>query len=174
MRLRLRPSDSEFFWWERDPLYSHLTQTVTYVITSSTPALSGPYFVFQNVGNIFAGGFASGSGTITYSINSGPNQALTALGNNLTPSVNDLTIVGTQTGATVNNIVRLNAGTFTTSGNVAAAPPSNGSFNTFIIDNNGMQHSGFGVAVPEPKSAMLLLSGGLGLLFLMRSARRSR
>ncbi len=155
------------------PFTLTLSQTVAYVITSSTPAFSGPYFVFQNVGNVFAGGFSFGSGTITYSLNGGPAQTLISLGNNLTANVTDLTILGTQTGATVGNIVRLNAVTFTTSGNVAAAPPPDGSYNTFIIDNNGAQRSGLGVAVPEPQSVALFASGALILLFALQRIRKS-
>lgn len=157
------------------PLKLTLAAPVAYTITSSTPALSGPYFVFQNVGNVFAGGFDSaGSSTLTYSVDGGPPQSLTSLGNNLTPNPVDLTSLGTQTGATVGSIVRLNAGTFTSSVNVAAAPPLNGSYNTFVIDNNGAAHSGFGVTVPEPQSALLLASGAVGLLLRPGGRRKSR
>jgi hypothetical protein len=152
------------------PLTLTLSQPVAYTITSSTPTLNGPWFVFQNVGNVFGGGFDSGSSTITYSINGGSAQSLTSLANNLTPNPTDLTILGTQTGATAGDIVRLNAGTFTTNGNVAVAPPTNGSYDTFVIDNNGTQHSGLGVTVPEPQSAALL---AMGLLFRRRRGRKS-
>ncbi len=156
------------------PITLTLPQPVDYAITSSTPTLSGPYFVFQNVGNIFAGGFDNaGSSTITYSVNGGPAQSLTSLANNQAPNPIDLTILGTQTGATVGNIVRLNAGTFTSSVNVAAAPPMNGSYDTFVVDNNGAQHSGLGVSVPEPQSAVILASGAMGLMFGRRRGPKS-
>ncbi len=155
------------------PITLTLSQSVAYTITSSTPTLNGPYFVLQNGGNIFAGGFDTGISTITYSINGGPAQSLNSLANNLTLNPSDLTFLGTQTGATMGSIVLLNAGTFTTSINIASPPPANGSFNTFVIDNNGSPHSGFGVGVPEPYPTALLASGAMGLFVALRRGRKS-
>lgn len=157
------------------PFSLTLNQPIEFLITTSLPAANGPYFVFQNVGNL--GSLGAVSGTITFTINGGPSQTINSMQSGIAGGAigpNDVFIFGTATSANAGDAVRLLAGTLTTTGNVAAAPPSNGIYNAIVTDNDGTQHSGFGVAVPEPQSGVLLLVGGLSLLFLARTAQRSR
>ena len=150
------------------PFSLTLNQPVDFTITTTFGNGSGPFFIFQNVGNLFNQLGSSVSGNITFSINGGANQPITDIdsgtsGGDVGP--NDMYIYGALTGANAGDVIHLNAGTITTTGNVAAAPPPNGFYNAFITDENANRVSNI---VPEPQSAALLLAGGLGFLFLMR------
>lgn len=51
----------------------------TFSITSGVTSSSGPFFIFQNVGDFTGGAIISLSGEVTYSINGGASQILTSL-----------------------------------------------------------------------------------------------
>jgi hypothetical protein len=159
------------------PLSLTLNQPVVYTITTGFSV--GPFFIFQNVGNPFHGAGDGGlHGNISFTINGGASQEIDIMNSGVNVGVvtaNDLYIFGSEPGANVGDVIFLSAGTLATFGNVAAPPPSNGSYTTFITDGSGNLVSTNGVAVPEPQSAALLVTaGGLGFLFLMRRPRRSR
>jgi hypothetical protein len=158
------------------PLSLTLNQPVVYTITTGFSV--GPFFIFQNVGNPFNGAGGTVLGTISFTINGGASQVIYTINSGVNVGVvtaNDLYIFGSEPGANAGDIIFLSAGTLTTTGNVAAPPPANGSYTTFITDGSGNLVSTNGIAVPEPQSAALLVTaGGLGFLFLMRQPRRSR
>ena len=158
------------------PLSLTLNQPVVYTITTGFSV--GPFFIFQNVGNPFNGmGGDSPRGTISFTINGGASQEIYTMNSGVNVGVvtaDDLVIFGNEPGANAGDVILLSAGTLTTSGNIQAPPPPNGSYTTFIADGSGNLVSTNGIAVPEPQSAALLVAGGLGFLFLMRRPRRSR
>jgi hypothetical protein len=135
-----------------NPLSISLQQPVSYTINNSQCALStsGPIFLFDEAGNPFGSGVLL-NGTITFSVNAGAAQPITnansgVIAGNVTP--NDLFIYGQLQSVPNGSIVTLSAGTVTTTGNVAAAPPANGSFTTFIVDGNtGNRCSANGIAL---------------------------
>ncbi|MDQ6765607.1 MAG: PEP-CTERM sorting domain-containing protein [Verrucomicrobiota bacterium] len=160
------------------PFSLTLNQPVVFTITSALANGNGPAFVFKNVGsNPFGNNITPMTGTITFSINNGAAQTVN-MGNSGfaigTITANDLYIFGALPGASVGNVIRLNSGTLTTTGNVPGLRPANGSYTTVITDGSGVLSSTNGVAVvPEPQSVALLVAGGLGLLVAVRRARRT-
>lgn len=158
------------------PLSITLLQPVVFTINIAGPQ-TGPIFVFQGAGNPFAGASFAATGNISYSVNGAGNQALTGFGSGITTgniSPNDIFANGALGSLNLGDTIRLNAGTLTTSSNVAAAPPASGSFTTFVANNSGVRISTFGAPVPEPRSSVLLLIGGLGLLVMIQRVRRTR
>jgi hypothetical protein len=154
-----------------------LTQPVIYTITSAFGAGNGPAFIFQNLGNVFGGQFAT-TGTITYTINGGAPISFDTVGSGVTRGAlmpNDVYALsqGTLPGANVGDVIRLNVGTETTTIGVVGARPADGPRMTVILDTGGVLASEPGIAVvPEPQSVALVLTGGLGLSFGIRAARR--
>ena len=164
------------------PLSFTLPEPVTYVATSTDPF--APHFVFQNLGNLFV--FTTGLiGDITYTINLGPPQTINAV-NPVGVSQNDITTNDvfffdqfmTLPGVSLGDAIVLSAGTLTTTSPIAAAAPSNGMFNTFIIDSVGNKISTFGTvtaSVPDSMSTLWLvlpLAGMLAVAHLRRFAAR--
>jgi hypothetical protein len=120
------------------PLSFSLKAPVTYTVTAA-PTNLAPYFVFRNTENL---NFAVPiSGSITYSVNGGPAQTLVIARSGFSIgelAVEDLFFYGTFIALNVGDVVTLTAGTCTTTGNVAAAAPANGSYTTLIFDGNGV------------------------------------
>lgn len=150
------------------PLTITLLNPVTYTINNSActttglPAATGPVFVFDEAGNPFLNSFPSisSTSTIRYSINGGTAQLITTA-NSGRAAVNDRTekdiyVFGNTQSLPINSTVVLSAGTITTSGNVTAAPPANGSFSTFITNNFGTRCSTVSAA---PTAATVSVSG---------------
>ncbi len=157
------------------PLSLTLSQPVVYTITTGFNV--GPFFIFQNVGDPFHHLGSTVVGNIRFTINGGASQVLYTMnsGENVgVVTANDLYIYGDEPGANAGDAILLSAGTLTTLANVAAPPPANRSYTTFITDGSGNLVSTNGIAIPEPRSAALLVAGGVGFLFLVRRPRRSR
>lgn len=157
------------------PLSLTLSQPVVYTITTGFSV--GPFFIFQNVGDPFHHLGSAVVGNIRFTINGGANYFMDTInsGENVgVVTANDLYIFGSEPGANAGDVILLSAGTLTTLANVAAPPPANGSYTTFVTDGSGKLVSTNGIAIPEPRSAALLVAGGLGVLFLVRRPRRSR
>jgi hypothetical protein len=157
------------------PFVLTLNAPVTYATTASAGNGTGPFFLFKGVGNVFARTITSVVGSITFSIDGGAPQSITiensgAVGNSL--AAEDVFIYGSLPGVAPGSVITLTAGTLTTTFDVPGAPPSNGSFTTFIVDGNGTRNSTDGVSVvPEPATWGLLL-GGFGLLASVLRFRR--
>ncbi len=140
------------------PLTITLLNPVTYTInntactTTGLPATTGPAFLFDEAGNPFFNTFrnVTSTSTIRYSINGGAAQPITMANsgrasNDLT--TNDIYVFGNTQSLPINSTVVLSAGTITTTGNVTAAPPANGSFPTFINNNFSIRCSTNGVSM---------------------------
>jgi hypothetical protein len=157
------------------PLTITLNSPVLYTITTASSS-NAPLFDFQSVGNIFHGSPVSLAGSIAFSINGGAAQMLNTLNSGAFTGIirqADFLAYGPLPGVSVGNVVTLTAGSLTTTSNVAAAPPANGSYQTFITDGNGSTLEAVnGIAVPEPSSLALATLGGAGLLLML--ARRLR
>jgi hypothetical protein len=156
------------------PLSISLQQPVAYTINNSQCALntSGPIFLFDEAGNPFGSGvFLTGS--ITFSINGGAPQPIANGNSGVTAgdvTANDLFIYGQLQSVPNGSTVVLSAGTVTTTGNVVAAPPANGSFITFVVDaNTGNRCSTNGIVLGTTAAAVsvsgrvLTGDGGAGL-----------
>lgn len=143
------------------PLSISLQQSLIYTITDADCAAGGPIFVFDEAGNPFSGSGPTVMGTIAYSINNGaaiPIQVANSgvAASDVTP--NDLFVYGNFSGAASGSTVILRAGTVTTNGNIAAAPPANGSFATFLTSDTGVRCSSNGVPI-APSAAAVSISG---------------
>ena len=160
------------------PLTLTLNAPVTYAITAAGANGNAPLFDFQGVGNVFVN--LTVSGTVTFTINGGAAQTFTKINSgfaNGSVAAADAYIYGALPGVAVGNTVVLTAGTLTTSGNFAGAPPAGGSFPTFVFDGFGTKLDAVnGVSVvPEPSTWALLGVGvaGLGVVTLRRRAARA-
>jgi hypothetical protein len=143
------------------PLSISLQQSVIYTITDSDCSAGGPIFVFDEAGNPFSGSGPTVMGTIAYSINAGTAQPILVANSGVAASdvtPNDIFVYGNFSGVSSGSTVILRAGTVTTSGNVAAAPPANGSFATFLTSDTGVRCSGNGVPL-APSAASVSISG---------------
>jgi hypothetical protein len=143
------------------PLSISLQQSVIYTITDSDCSTGGPIFVFDEAGNPFFGSGPVVSGTIAYSINSGAAQPILIANSGVAASdvtANDLFVYGNFSGVSSGSMVILRAGTITTNGSIAAAPPANGSFNTFLTSDTGVRCSSNGVPI-APSAASVSISG---------------
>ena len=158
------------------PLTLTLNAPVTYKVT--TAAANAPFVVFQSVGNVL--GSVPVSGMLTFTINGGAAQMFTYLNSGASGGGGaevpaDAFLYGSEPGLAVGDTVVLNAGTLTTTGNFAGAPPASGSFQTFLTDGNDDKLDAVnGVSTaPEPSTwALLSLAvGGLGLTLRRHAAR---
>jgi hypothetical protein len=145
------------------PLSITLRRSVTYTInnTQCANAGTGPAFLFDEAGNPFSNTFPSFTGTITYSINGGAAQPITKANSgtaNNARTTNDIYVFGNVPGVSNGSTVVLSAGTITTTGNVTAAPPADGRFPTFIVNNFSIQCSANGVSA-SPTAATVSISG---------------
>ncbi len=147
------------------PLSITLLNPVTYDISNgacSDTTSTGPLFLFDEAGNPFGGTLTNFTGNITYSISGGAAQSITrgnsgTTSNNRTP--NDIFVTGSNLqDVFLGSRVVLSAGTITTTTNVAAAPPANGSFTTFIVSNTSVRCSLNGVSAPTT-AATVSISG---------------
>ena len=153
------------------PLTLSLAQTITYTITNPRTS-DAPLFVFEDLGNLFQNGQYIVNSTITFSRNGGEALTITTVNSGISSfdlSANDVYMYGPMAGANVGDVITLRSGSITTMSNVAAAAPSNGSYDTFVVDGQGVRLSPNGVAVPEPQSVLL---GVIGLGVLLVCARR--
>lgn len=148
------------------PLTLTLLESVSYTVTTSSSS-EAPLFDFENL-NFLASYSGASSDSLTFSIDGGaPISA-----NELAPGGGDTYAFNTGfPGVTAGQVVTLNAGSFTVSGDFADAAPAGGSFYTYITDSSGNSISTGGLAVPEPSTWALFLLGGLGAFLF---ARRSR
>src|SRR4028118_744809 len=84
------------------PLTITLQQSVTYTINNSNCSAGGPVFIFDEAGNPFLGAFLPVTGTMTFFINGGTAQPITAAASGVTTanniSPNDIFVFGAQTG----------------------------------------------------------------------------
>jgi hypothetical protein len=102
------------------------------------------------------------TGTISFSINGGVLRPIVAevsgyVGGDTT--FNDLALIGnTSTNVANGSTVVLSAGTVTTTTNIAAARPVNGSYITYITNQDGARCSSNGVAA-VPTAATVSISG---------------
>ena len=167
-------ADLSFSGGNGSPMTMTLNMSVSYTITAD--ATAAPFFIFEDVGDIFGINPTAVTGTITFTINGGSPFTLDTMDSGYTAgsvTPNDLFIYPSmQPGLSIGDVVVLNLGSLTTTSNVNAAPPSNGLYGTFIANgDNGNQISGAGVAVPEPATSALLLGFG-GLAYVVRRIRR--
>lgn len=166
-------ADLSFSGGNGSPITMTLNMSVSYTITAN--AGTAPIFIFEDVGNIFGGAAATVTGTITYTINGGSPFSLDYMNSGVTVgsvTPNDVYVASNSfPGVSIGDVVVLNLGSLTTTSNVAAAPPSNGLYSTFISDGSGDQISTAGVAIPEPATSALLLGFG-GLAYVARRIRR--
>jgi hypothetical protein len=134
------------------PLSITLNQSVTYTINNSNCTASIPYFIFDGVGNIF--GFETlVSGTIAFSINNGTANPIEVANSGIAAgaiSADDVFVIGdTSTSSPSGSTIVLRAGTITTTGNFAGAPPASRSYTTFITNDNADRcTTANGVAAP--------------------------
>jgi hypothetical protein len=149
------------------PLTLTLNRSISYTIISSGTL---HLFDFESVGNVLPAAFG-GTDTITFSVNGGTDEAITAIssdesGGQIAPT--DL-ILGGDLSPTVNagDVVTLNPGTFTTFSAVSAPPPPNGNYSTFICNGTGAAIT----AVPEPSDGTMLVAGAIIGLFVARPRR---
>lgn len=154
-------ADLTFSGGNGTPLSITLQRAITYTINNTQCAASGPIFVFDEAGNPFGSG-ALITGSITYSFNGGAAQPITntnsgVIAADVTP--NDIFVYGSLAGVSSGSTVVLSAGTVTTTANVGAAPPANGSFATFLTNGNGVRCSANGVAAASPTAATVSIRG---------------
>ena len=160
------------------PLALTLNAPVTYVVTTAGGEDSAPLFDFQSVGNLFSSRPGM-NGTITFTVNSGTAQTLTTLNSGIgagSLAATDAYLYGEFPGVAVGDTVVLNAGTLTTNGNFAGAPPAGGSYQTFLFDDEGIRLSagnGIAGAAPEPSTWAAVL-GGVGVLGIVLHRRAAR
>jgi hypothetical protein len=154
------------------PLTITLPQPVSYTLT--TPPAGGILFDFKGLGNLF-GGTVNVSGTMTYAVNAGPANTITAATTGAAAGAITATDVllfhNPATAAALADTILLSAGSVTTAVNVAAAPPANGGYLAILVDQSGNQVA-TGVGVPEPASVSILAA--LGALTLVARRRRRR
>ena len=162
------------------PLLLTIDAPVLYVITTAaTNAQLG--FILQGTGNVLLGAHIA-TGTLTYSINNGTPITLNGMqtGSTLGTSVSPTDMIlyintGAASTLAVGDSVRLLAGKLTTSDNVAAAPPANGAYQTFVISPNSTKLDAVnGTAVPEPSTWALLGAGVAGVGFVTLRRRQAR
>ena len=153
-----------------------LSAPVQYTITSS-PTSGAPIFVFTGAGNLFST-LPVFTGSINYSINGVGAFALTQIGSGFsigTIAAIDIYFFGPPRPLATGDVVRLNAGTLTSTAIFSAAPPTSRAYDTFIIEDGSKILSGPGVGVgtvvPEPASFALMAVGLLGVI-AVRSRRR--
>ncbi len=164
------------------PLVMTWTTPITYTITGTpNPGTKDPYFVFDEVGNVFSGVQYSApifitSGAPTYSgvdgtfqinnVSSGENHNLITPNDIKFRNVPDAGVTFLTFGQTFN----LTAGSLTTTVNYFGTMPTDGLYSTFIVDAS-YGYLGAGTAVPEPSTYAALL-GGAGLFVALWFRRR--
>ena len=135
------------------PLTLTLDQSVSFTVTSSSSS-EAPLFDFQGLGAIVSAPVADSSSTLTFSINNGAPIVI----DELATDGGDLFAFNTSfPGITAGDTITLNAGSFTTATDYAAAATATADrIYTYITDSTGNQLSTAAVtaiaSVPEPSS----------------------
>lgn len=131
------------------PLTLTIARPITYTITSAS---TGPSFVFDGAAPNFDGNPVFLSGTITFSLNNtAAQQAIWVLAagsqvNALSPD--DAYMFLDRPGVSVGDTITLTAGTLTANANYPEAPPTGGTFSTFVSDDDGVRLSANGRSGP--------------------------
>lgn len=166
------------------PLVMTWTTPIAYTITGTpNPGTKDPYFVFDEVGNVYSGTQYSApifitSGAPTYSgvdgtfqinnVSSGENHNLITPNDIKFRNVPDAGV----TFLTFGQTFQLTAGSLTTTVNYFGTMPADGLYSTFIVDAS-YGYLGAGAAVPEP-STYAALFGIVGLGGALWVRRRKR
>ena len=131
------------------PLTFTLAKPVTYTITSAS---TGPTFVFDGALQTFGDNSVFLSGTISFSLNGTAAQQVVwvlAAGSQVNAlSPDDAYMFLDRPGVAVGDKITLTAGTLTANANYPGQPPTNGTFSTFIADDDGVKVSGNGSSGP--------------------------
>jgi hypothetical protein len=136
------------------PLSTTLTHSITYTITNfNCVSKQGfiPVFTFDEAGNPVPSG-STVTGTIGYSIDGEASHSILSTESGFVSgdiTLNDLSLIGNTdyTIPSINSKVVLFAGTVTTNNNIAAAPPADSSYDTFIANLEGVRCSTNGIVV---------------------------
>ena len=168
-------ADLSFSGGSGAPLSVTLLQPVTYTITTDDPTGAGPVFLFQGIGNPLMGTPTGVSGNMTYEIDGGPPLTLTEASTGFSGgdvNTTDLVTEGNVPGTYTNDVVTLYPGTLTTTTGIAAPAPSDGMYNTFVINGTiSARVSQNGMMVPEPSAWMLAACGLAALGWTLRRRR---
>ena len=155
------------------PITVTILQPIEYTVNNGTSFW--PVFVLDGAGDFLSIATNSVTGTLSFSVNGGPEQFINRANSEFTSGVvgpDDFYfyLMNSSTQLQTGDTVVLNAGTFTTTGSFAVATPGQISIETFLMGAFGEQVSGNGVAVPEPGSALLLGLGCAGMFLRRRRA----
>lgn len=138
-----------------------LQNTVTYTI-GSTPCTNASIFVFKGVGTPQSAAdpaFQDVTGNITFTVNGGAATPINTQANQFTVNEvmpNDLVLYNAPfSSLPANSTIVLSPGTVTTVNNINGTLPANGSFDTFIVNSNGVRCA----SAVTPTAASVLVSG---------------
>jgi MYXO-CTERM domain-containing protein len=155
----------EFSGGNGAPISITLPYPVSFTTFDATSAF-GFAFMIQGTPDPFGNTFPTLTGDITYSVDGGGPEPLIYAnsGQFVNAIMGDIYFLGNEITYPTGLSVVLSAGTLTTTSNFGAAPPVSGSYEIFILRDNGSFISGPGVAVPEPAGlGLLAVAAALGM-----------